>query len=121
MCRALEEGLVAAAAFDVLSKEPCTDSPLYKYENFLVTPHIGATTWEAQQNVGISVVNEVASALRGEMVPNAVNLPVIHNEDMKKLSPYLRLCEVLGKFYHQLEKAPVDKVEVCFAGEASKL
>lgn len=118
---ALKEGRIAAAAFDVLAQEPCTDSPLYELENFIVTPHIGATTLEAQENVGITIVEEVAAALEGGVVPNAVNLPMINAQDLTTIKPYLRLGEILGKFYHQQEKTPIERVEVSYCGAASAL
>ncbi len=121
IAKALADGTVASAAFDVLSKEPCIDSPLYKFENFIVTPHIGATTDEAQENVGISVAEEVISALRGEMVPNAVNLPILRNEDLNVIKPYLRLGELLGKLYLQLQKKPVKRVVVDYCGTVANL
>ncbi len=117
---ALEEGIVASAGFDVLSKEPCTDSPLYKFDNFIVTPHIGATTDEAQEAVGMSVAQEVVSALNGEMVPNAVNLPMVKGQDWVALQPCLNLAETLGKLFYQLEKDVVERVEVQYLGNATK-
>jgi len=119
---ALKEGRVAAAAFDVLVKEPCTDSPLYELENFTVTPHIGATTQEAQENVGLTIVDEVAAALNGSgLVPNAVNLPMISMQDLQTVRPYLSLGECLGKIYHQMEKSAVEKVNVTYCGAASEV
>lgn len=118
---ALASGKLAGAACDVLAKEPCTDSPLYAFENFTVTPHIGATTTEAQESVGICVAEEVVNALKGEIVANAVNMPVLKNEDIAIIKPYMRLGELLGKLYHQLQKKPVYKVAVEYCGEAAKL
>lgn len=118
---ALADGTVAAAACDVLVKEPCLDSPLYAYDNFIATPHIGATTDEAQENVGISVAEEVVNALKGEMVPNAVNMPALKREDIDVIKPYMRLGELLGKLYHQLQNKPVKRVVVDYCGAAAKL
>ncbi len=118
---ALADGTVASAACDVLVQEPCTDSPLYKFDNFIVTPHIGATTDEAQENVGLSVAEEVICALRGEMVPNAVNMPALKREDIDAVKPYMRLGELLGKIYHQLQKKPVKRVEIDYCGQAAQL
>lgn len=118
---ALKDGRVAAAAFDVLSKEPCTDSPLYELENFTVTPHIGATTAEAQESVGLTIVEEVAAALDGGMVPNAVNLPMISAHDLRSIQPYLALGELLGKLYHQIEKGAVERLQVTYCGTVAGL
>ena len=117
---ALQEGIVASAGFDVMSKEPCTDSPLYAFDHFVVTPHIGATTDEAQEAVGISIAREVAAALNGQMVPNAVNLPMLRGQDWTSLQPCLKLAETLGKFFYQLEKEVVNRVEIQYLGNAVK-
>ncbi|MEG1998019.1 MAG: phosphoglycerate dehydrogenase, partial [Clostridiales bacterium] len=121
LAEALKSGKVAAAACDVLSKEPCTDSPLYAFDNFTVTPHLGATTKEAQENVGICVAEEVVYALEGELVANAVNMPVLKNDDLLTIKPYMLLGELLGKIYHQLQKKPVYKVAVDYCGDVAKL
>ncbi|MDO4582061.1 MAG: phosphoglycerate dehydrogenase [Bacillota bacterium] len=118
---ALRSGKVAAAACDVLAKEPCLDSPLYELDNFIVTPHIGATTDEAQENVGITVADEVVNALKGEIVANAVNLPILKAEDVNVIKPYLRLGELLGKLYHQLQKKPIERVTVEYCGTVGEL
>ncbi len=116
---ALKDGRVFAAGIDVLEGEPKAVSPLIGYENITITPHAGADTFEAQANVGKTIAEEVLSALRGEMVANAVNLPSM--PDMGEAKGYLTLAEVLGKLYHQLEKDPVDKVEVIYQGAVSAL
>ncbi|MCL2816997.1 MAG: phosphoglycerate dehydrogenase [Clostridiales bacterium] len=119
---ALENGLIAGAACDTMLKEPCLDSPLYKFDNFIVTPHIGANTDEAQDLVGLTVARQVASALKGEIVPNAVNLPVVLTyQELAELGPYLRLAEILGKLHHQLQKAPVERVEISFCGNVASM
>lgn len=118
---ALREGIVASAGLDVFSKEPCTGNPLLEFKNVVVTPHLGATTFEAQRRVGTDVANYVLAALKGEIVPNTVNLPCLLGEEIKTLRPYLTLAEQLGKLYYQLEKAAVERVEITYSGEiASK-
>ncbi len=118
---AMQEGIVASAACDVMVEEPCLNAPLYKLDNFIVTPHIGATTDEAQENVGISVAQEVVDALRGDMVPNAVNLPTLKKEELEEIQPYLRLGENLGKFYYQLQKAPAEQLTVEYFGTVAQM
>ncbi len=118
---ALKDGRVFSAGIDVLVGEPHATSPLIDYENVTVTPHAGADTFEAQANVGKTIAEEVISALRGEMVANAVNLPSMPTQDMGEAKGYLALAEVLGKLYHQLEKDPVDKVEITYQGAVSAL
>ncbi len=118
---ALKEGIVASAGIDVLVAEPNPTSPLLDFENVVITPHLGADTVEAQDNVGITVAEEVISALRGEMVPNAVNLPTIQSQDLEVIKPYLQLGEIMGKTYYQLEKEAVEKVEIIYNGEVAQL
>ena len=121
LAKALSAGIVHSAAIDVLVDEPCTDSPLLEMNQVVLTPHIGADTFEAQDNVGLTIANEVLSALRGEMVPNAVNLPTLQHRDLEVIRPYLTLGEIMGRLYHQLEKDPVEKVEIIFSGEVANL
>ena len=120
LAKALNEGIVATAALDVLVNEPNTTSPLLDFKNTVITPHLGADTVEAQENVGITIAHEVISALKGDMVPNAVNLPTIQKYELDTLRPYLSLGEVLGKLYHQLQKTAVKGVEVIYSGEVAK-
>lgn len=121
LAKALKDGIVASAGIDVLMGEPNPVSPLLQFDNVVVTPHLGADTVEAQDNVGLTIAKEVLSALNGEMVPNAVNLPTIKHHELEALQPYLSLGENLGKIYHQLEKDPIEKVEVTYGGEVAKL
>ncbi len=120
LAQALKEGIVASAALDVLVNEPNTTSPLLDFKNTVITPHLGADTVEAQENVGLTIAHEVLSALKGEMVPNAVNLPTIQKYELDTLKPYLSLGETLGKLYHQLQKSAVKGVEVIYSGEVAK-
>lgn len=121
LAKALQEGVVGGAGIDVLLGEPHPDSPLLHCCHTVVTPHLGADTVEAQDNVGVTIAREVINALRGEMVPNAVNLPALQRQELEVVLPYLTLGEVLGKLYHQLEKDPVEKVEIIYKGEVSKV
>lgn len=115
--RAIKEGIVASAGIDVLVNEPNTTSPLLDCDNVVLTPHLGADTEEAQYNVGTMVAHEVVNALNGEMVPNAVNLPTLQANELNEIKAYLKLGETLGKLYHQLEKDPVEKIEIKYSGE----
>lgn len=118
---ALKDKIVASAGIDVLVSEPNPTSPLLDFDNVIITPHLGADTVEAQDNVGIAVAEEVISALKGEMVANAVNLPSIHGQELEALKVYLQLGETLGKIYYQLEKEAVEKVEITYNGEVANL
>ncbi|WP_186429186.1 phosphoglycerate dehydrogenase [Clostridium sp. BSD9I1] len=113
----LESGKIASVGLDVHDKEPRYSSPLYQFDNVVVTPHIGATTVEAQQNVGMTIAQQVINGLKGGIVPNAVNLPVIHRDELKEITPYIDLMENLGKIYYQLHKAPIELVEINYRGE----
>ena len=118
---ALKEGIVASAALDVFSKEPCTGNPLLEFDNVVATPHLGATTFEAQHRVGTDLASYVLSALKGEIVPNTVNIPCLLGEEIETMRPLLELAEYLGKLYYQLEEIPVERVELVYNGEiASK-
>lgn len=121
LVEALEAKIVASVGIDVLMNEPHPTSVLLDYDNVVVTPHAGADTVEAQDKVGVTVAQEVISALRGEMVTNAVNLPTIHAQDMESLKPYLKLGETLGKLYYQLEKEAVERIEIVYYGEVAEL
>ena len=120
LAEALRQGIVASASLDVFSEEPCTGNPLLEFDNVVVTPHIGATTHEAQHRVGTDVASFVLTILRGEIVPNTVNLPCLLGEEIDVLRPYFKLAEYLGKLYYQLERAPAERVELNYYGEITK-
>lgn len=117
---ALESGKVAAAAIDVLKDEPNLTTPLLKSPNCIFTPHLGASTYEAQIAVGVSVAQEVVDVLDGKMVPNAVNLPTLGNTEMEGLFDYLKLGECLGNLYYGIFKDPIDSLKITYCGEATK-
>lgn len=112
---ALKEGRVAAAGVDVYSKEPCTDSPLFELEQVVATPHLGASTDEAQEKAGVSVARSVRLALAGELVPDAVNVQggVIAEE----LRPGLPLAEKLGRVFTALAGTVPSQLDVEVRGE----
>ncbi|MGL5514539.1 MAG: phosphoglycerate dehydrogenase, partial [Sporomusa sp.] len=121
LAEALKEKYVIKAGIDVPEGEPEATSLLLDVENVIITPHAGADTFEAQDNVGITIAQEVICALRGEMVPNAVNLPTLHTQELEAVKSYLRLGETMGKMYYQLEKDAVEKVEIMYRGEVAAL
>ncbi len=112
----LESGKVSTVGLDVYEKEPAYDNPLFKYNNVVCTPHLGADTYEAQKRVGEDIAEQVIKALRGEIVPNVVNLPTLLHDELKYLMPYIDLAERMGKVYYQLEKNPVDRIELTYSG-----
>ena len=114
--RAIESGKVAASAVDVYPKEPTTESPLFKYDSVVCTPHLGASTVEAQRHAGIIIAEQVAAVLKGEFASNAVNVPLAPGEDADELMPFLGLCEQLGKVVVQVAEGPVDAFEIAYGG-----
>jgi len=118
--QAMTAGKVAGAALDVFEKEPNTDSPLLSLPNFIATPHLGASTREAQLNVAVDVAEEIVAALRGRLVKNTVNIPSLSPQVLSAIRPYLGLAEKLGKFLAQLVSGRIGKVEVVYSGELAK-
>ncbi|MEQ8176334.1 MAG: phosphoglycerate dehydrogenase [Syntrophomonadaceae bacterium] len=119
LVKGLEEGKIHSAGLDVFEKEPAIGNPLFAFDNVVVTPHLGADTFEAQKRVGENIAEQVIMALRGEIVPNVVNLPTMLTEELDYLRPYITLAEKMGKIYFQLEKAPVSQVELTYSGPIS--
>jgi D-3-phosphoglycerate dehydrogenase len=115
LARALEDGRVAGAGLDVYAKEPCTDSPLFAFEQVVAVPHLGASTDEAQEKAGISVARSVRLALAGELVPDAVNVQGgVIAEDVK---PGLPLAERLGRIFSALAGGVALRIDVEVRGE----
>jgi D-3-phosphoglycerate dehydrogenase len=121
LCEALESGKVASAALDVFEEEPIRpDHPLLRFPNVVLTPHLGASTVEAQVNVAIDVAEEVARVLLGEPFRNAVNMPSLTTEQKAVLEPYLRLGEQLGVFVAQWLSGSVHDVEITYGGQLAE-
>jgi len=119
---ALDEGIVAGAAFDVFENEPpAADHPFLAHPKIIVTPHLGASTLEAQENVAIDVSEQVIHILRQEPFKNAVNMPAISPELLNKLQPYFKLCEHLGKSLAQMTDGAVREIIVECSGELADL
>lgn len=114
---AMKAGKVAGAALDVFEKEPNTDSPLYEFNNFIATPHLGASTREAQLCVAVDVAQEIVAALKGEFVKNTVNIPSLSPKALAMVKPYLALAEKLGKFTAQVISGRVNKLEITYSGD----
>jgi D-3-phosphoglycerate dehydrogenase len=117
--QAMSEGRVGGAGLDVYASEPCTDSPLFGLENVVATPHLGASTDEAQEKAGIAVARSVRLALAGELVPDAVN--VQGGSVAEPIRPLLPLAEHLGEIASSLVDTAVERVDVEVRGEAADL
>jgi D-3-phosphoglycerate dehydrogenase len=119
--RALESGKVGGAALDVFPHEPITEHPLFGMENVIVTPHLGASTAEAQDRAGVITAEQVAAALEGGMVTNAVNIPRLSPEDMEQLGPLMPLCTKLGRLAMALgEASSVERIQIRYEGRLSE-
>ncbi|MFA6141820.1 MAG: phosphoglycerate dehydrogenase [Candidatus Omnitrophota bacterium] len=120
LARAIESGKVAGAAFDVYEEEPPKNSKLSKFEKVVMTPHLGASTEEAQVNVAIDVANTVRDALLGRGIRNAVNVPCVDAEMYKVIEPYLKLAENIGSMHAQLAEGHVKRVKIRYVGDLVK-
>jgi len=121
LVEAIKSKQVAQAALDVYAKEPLAmDSPLLTMDEIICTPHLGASTEEAQEKVAIDVANQIIDFLTHGNVRNAVNMPSIDADSMNKIKPYLKLGEDLGIFIAQLLDEPLTGVEVQYNGEVAE-
>lgn len=109
---ALDSGRIGGAALDVFPSEPMTEHPLFGRDDVVVTPHLGASTAEAQDRAGIVTAEQVLAALTGGVVTNAVNIPAVRPETMEALAPFVPLCEKLGRLAQGLGNGSVGRVEV---------
>lgn len=118
--KAIESGHVAGAALDVFEEEPAKSNPLFGMENVVCTPHLGASTNEAQENVAIQVAEQLAAYLNTGAVMNALNIPSVSAEDAAKLNPYLHLGEKLGALAGQLIESGINTVDIEFEGTVAQ-
>jgi len=120
--KGINENIIASAAIDVHEEEPChKKNPLFGFDNVSVTPHLGASTIEAQENVGMNVIEQVIKALNNEIVPNALNIPTMNRKDLELTEPYINIMEKLGKVYFQISKKPVSLVEIEYCGKLANM
>src|SRR5437899_2737334 len=121
LAAALDSGRVAGAAIDVFAEEPAVESPLFGRENVVATPHLGAATSEAQENVALQIAELMADFLLTGAVSNAVNMPSLSAEEAQRLSPYMKLAEQLGSFAGQLTETGIRAVAVEYEGAIAEL
>ena len=116
---ALDSGHVAGAAFDVFTTEPATENPLFGHPRVVCTPHLGAATSEAQENVALQVAEQMSDYLVKGAISNAVNFPSITAEEAPRLRPFIALAEKLGSFAGQLTETGLARVRVTYQGEVA--
>ncbi|WP_127562513.1 phosphoglycerate dehydrogenase [Nioella ostreopsis] len=117
----LKSGHVAGAAFDVFAEEPATENPLFNLPNVVCTPHLGAATTEAQENVALQVAEQMADYLLTGAVQNALNMPSVTAEEAKVMGPWLKLAQHLGSFVGQLTEEAIDEIRITYNGIAGTM
>ncbi|KAA9006995.1 phosphoglycerate dehydrogenase [Histidinibacterium aquaticum] len=118
---ALKDGHVAGAAFDVFAEEPAKENPLFGLPNVVCTPHLGAATTEAQENVALQVAEQMSDYLLTGAVQNALNMPSVTAEEAKVMGPWIKLSGHLGQFIGQMTDEPIKAINILFDGEASTM
>jgi D-3-phosphoglycerate dehydrogenase len=118
---ALDSGHLAGAAFDVFEEEPAKENVLFGNERVVATPHLGASTNEAQENVALQVAEQISDYLLTGAITNALNMPSITAQEAQKVRPWITLAEKLGAFAGQLTETSIESVEILYEGTASTL
>jgi len=121
LAEAIKSGKVAGAGFDVFETEPATASPLFGLPNVVCTPHLGASTSEAQENVALQVAEQMSDYLMHGAVSNALNMPSISAEEAPVLTPFVRLAGLLGAFAGQVTEEPITRIELIYDGEVASM
>ncbi len=118
---ALKSGHVAGAAFDVFSQEPATENPLFNLPGVVLTPHLGAATTEAQENVAVQIAEQMSDYLLTGAVRNALNMPSVTAEEAAVMGPWLALARHLGSFVGQMTEEPIRAINILFDGKVADM
>jgi D-3-phosphoglycerate dehydrogenase len=121
LAEAIRSGHVAGAGFDVFSEEPATQSPLFNLPGVVVTPHLGASTTEAQENVALQVAEQMADYLLTGAVQNALNMPSVTAEEARVMGPWIKLAGHLGAFIGQMTDEPIQAINILYDGNVSEM
>jgi len=116
----IEKGIIAAAAIDVYPTEPPANDKLTLHPKILTTPHLGASTAEAQENVAIDIANQIVDALKNNVIRNAVNAPSVDEELLKVIEPYVNLAGKLGRFLSCIVTGQIEKIKILFQGKVAR-
>ena len=120
LIEALKQGQVAGAGLDVFVQEPLKNSPLATMDNVVLTPHVGGSTHEAQEAVGVQIAQQVKAYLKDGVIQNAVNVPSVSREEYVKLQPYIVLAERLGAFLAQVSEGSLEEISIRYSGGISE-
>jgi D-3-phosphoglycerate dehydrogenase len=120
LAQALKQGHVAAAALDVFNEEPLKNSPLQAVENLILTPHIGGSTYEAQEAVGVQIAQQVREYLKHGVIQNAVNVPSVSAEEYAEMQPYIVLAERMGAFLAQISEGSMEEISLRYSGRIAE-
>ena len=120
LAQALKSGQVGAAALDVFNEEPLKNSPLQALENLILTPHIGGSTYEAQEAVGVQIAHQVREYLKHGVIQNAVNVPSVSAEEYAEMQPYIVLAERMGAFLAQISQGSMEEISLRYSGHIAE-
>ncbi len=120
LAEALKSKYVAAAALDVFNEEPLKSSPLQALENVILTPHIGGSTAEAQEAVGVQIARQVKEYLKNGVIQNAVNVPSVSAEEYAEMQPYIVLAERMGSFLAQISQGSIEEISLRYSGHIAE-